>query len=258
MISRNKIKLVKSLQLKKQRHSQQAFIIEGTKLFTEAIRTSAQILETYVTRDWLNEHAALVHNRYYDIVSEKEMNEISQLATAPGLLAIVAIPACTYNIKELEGKLSLALDGINDPGNLGSMIRSAEWFGVEYVFCSEDTVDVYNPKVVQATMGSIFRVKTIEMSLTKLFQDASSNGIKVMGAMMEGENIFKTNLANENELLVIGSESHGIRDHLLPFIQKKITIPAYNISNSDIGAESLNAAIAASIILSGFRMKKNK
>lgn len=258
MISKNKIKLVNSLLQKKQRYIQQAFIIEGTKLFAEAIETSSKILETFVTTDWLNENHLLLKNRYYDIVSDKEMKEISQLATPPGILAIVSMPTHTFSLNALSGKLNLAVDGINDPGNLGSIIRSAEWFGIEYLFCSEDTVDVYNPKVVQASMGSVFRVKVIEMSLQKLCKEAITEGISISGAFIEGENLFTKKLINENMLIVVGSESHGIREYLWPYIQQKITIPSFADSSIGMGAESLNAAIAASIILSAFRMKKSQ
>lgn len=151
-------------------------------------------------------------------------------------------------VPDMTSELILMLDNISDPGNMGTIIRTADWFGVQHIICSENCVDVFNPKVVQASMGSIFRVK-IHYKKSEEFLQNISVGIPIYGTLLNGKSIYETHLSR-NGIILIGNESHGISTHLLPFIKSKISIPGFSKGKS---AESLNASIAASIVLAEFR-----
>ncbi len=182
------------------------------------------------------------------------MERISQLTSPPGILAVSRIPRSKQLPKDGFKKLSLALDGINDPGNLGTIIRTAEWFGIRNIFCSPDTVEAYHPKVVQAAMGSLFRMNMHELPLAEVLQQAIKQDTTIYGAVLEGQNIYSQPLEIENALLLIGSESHGIRDYLLPFVKQKLTFPAYGRP----APESLNASVAAALMLAEFKRQAQK
>ncbi len=256
MLSRNKAKQINSLQQKKYREKHDIFVIEGSKLFIEALENNAKLMDVFACDDWLEANMQLIGNQAFSRISRQEMKSISQLQTAPGLLATVRIPRHDIDIQQLKGKLSIALDDIRDPGNMGSIIRAADWFGVETVFCSPETVDAFNPKVVQASMGSIFRVKIIQTELINLCSDLKKQGFNLVAAVMDGENLFETKLDDANSLLIIGNESHGLSDELNNIVNQRITIPAHHIKEKKQSAESLNAAMAASILLAAFRNKK--
>ena len=172
------------------------------------------------------------------------------------MLAVCEIPKYELNLESLKGKLTLVLDDIKDPGNLGTIIRIADWFGIENIVCSPETVDVFNPKVVQATMGSISRIMVHYVPLMEFLEVQSLKfKVPVYGALLEGKNIYNEKLSTEG-LIVIGNESKGISEKLLPFITEKISIPTFSHYKSNGGeAESLNAAIATSIICSEFRRR---
>jgi RNA methyltransferase, TrmH family len=172
------------------------------------------------------------------------------------VLAICEIPEYILEVQLLKNKLTLVLDDIKDPGNLGTIIRIADWFGIENILCSNDTADTFNPKVVQATMGSIARVKVHYTALTDFFRIENGKlNIKSYGALLEGDNIYTKQLSSEG-FIIIGNESKGISEDLLPYITDKVTIPAFSHYRSDTGeAESLNAAIATAIICSEFRRR---
>ncbi len=256
MLSRNKAKQINSLQQKKYREKHGIFVIEGSKLFVEAMENNAELIDVFASDDWLDSNMQLVVNQIFSRISQQEMKSISQLQTAPGLLATVRIPHHEIDIQQLKGKLSIALDDIRDPGNMGSIIRAADWFGVETIFCSHKTVDAFNPKVVQASMGSIFRVKIIQTDLINLCGDLKKLGFKLAAAVMDGENLFETKLDAKNSLLIIGNESHGLSNELNNIVNQRVTIPAHQIKEKKHSAESLNAAMAASIILAAFRNRK--
>ena len=255
MLSASKKKIISSLSHKKFRHLHQSYIIEGTKLLDEAIQAQADITDIFATSKWLSANHKLEIPYAIEPITEAELKKISQMSSPPGVLALVKISEQIFSYEQMKGQLTIALDGINNPGNLGSIIRSADWFGVEHIFCSKDTTDIYNPKVVQAAMGSVFRIKIIETELDQLCQNALKHGIRICGAVMDGKYLHQSDLSDQNKLLIIGSESHGIRDYLQPFLQEKITIPCFPINRYKKTAESLNAAIATSILLSAFRLK---
>ncbi len=167
-------------------------------------------------------------------------------------MAVVKIPDQQEELPDMDKNLVLMLDNISDPGNLGTIIRTADWFGVQHIICSENCADVYNPKVVQATMGSIFRIKIQYKMLKKILQTLPVK-IPIYGTLLDGNNIYEADL-EKNGVILIGNESHGISENLFPFVTKKIRIPGYSPEKSS-SAESLNASIAAAIVLAEFRRR---
>ena len=177
-------------------------------------------------------------------ISQPELSKISTLSTPQALLAIIKIPKSEeLTTKSLKGSFSLALDNIQDPGNLGTIIRTADWFGLKYIICSTDTVDVYNPKVVQASMGSLARVKVIYTDLEDFLKNTE---LPIFGALLDGISVYKTDFGNEG-ILLLGNEGNGISNDLLKLITFPVTIPRFG------RAESLNVAISASIFCSELR-----
>ncbi len=177
-------------------------------------------------------------------ISQTELSKISTLSTPQALLAIIKIPESEeLTTKSLKGSFSLALDNIQDPGNLGTIIRTADWFGLKYLICSTDTVDVYNPKVVQASMGSLARVKVIYTDLEDFLKNTE---LPIFGALLDGRSVYKTDFGNEG-ILLLGNEGNGISNDLLKLITFPVTIPRFG------RAESLNVAISASIFCSELR-----
>lgn len=245
MPTKNQIKHINSLKTSKFRKEYGEFIAEGTKVVEELLASEIEVLGLYFTESWIAKNRNMVLPVAAQEVSEAVMERMSQLKSAPGILAHSRIPTLMPMPQTGFGKLSLALDGINDPGNLGTIIRTAEWFGVKDVFCSPDTVEAFHPKVVQSAMGSLFRMHIREIALDKLLHTAAGHHIAVYSAMMNGQNLYTTDLSIDRALVVIGSESHGIRDYLLPFLGRPITIPSFGFTRP----ESLNASVATALIL---------
>ena len=232
-LSKNKIKLVRSLQRKKFRDEYGLFVLEGHKSVTEALNHYPELIEFLVSSDDSN---MLTENHYF--LAESEINEISGLSSGAQWLAVVKKP----KIQSINKQHIVVIDGIQDPGNLGTIIRSCDWFGMTEIICSKDTVDCYNRKTVQATMGSIFRVKVEYVDLKRYLE---SYHHPIYGALMEGENIFKSEVQNKGAL-VFGNEGNGIREDIQKLITHPIHIPGKG------NAESLNVAIAAGIVISEF------
>ena len=241
MLSKNELKYIQSLCQKKQRTQEGLFLAEGPKLAMELLNSNYHVEKFYATGEWLAENSVEI-----DVteVSEIELSKMSTLQTPNEVLVV-----CRQK-KELESpifkdKLSIVLDGLQDPGNMGTIIRIADWFGIDQIIASEDTVELYNPKVIQSTMGSFIRVKCWYQHLPDVL---SLVNLPVYGALLKGQSINKTASLKEG-LLIIGNESKGIREEVMPYITKAITIPR-------IGhAESLNAAVATGIILSNLCSK---
>lgn len=247
MLSKNQIKFINSLKQKKFREEHHLFIAEGNKIVQELLGSEIKIKQLYTTTDFIFK-TKIPHSIECIEVKANEMERISAFTTASEVLAVCEMPDHELNIEQLKNKLTLVLDDIKDPGNLGTIIRIADWFGISNIICSNDTADVFNPKVVQATMGSISRVKVHYTDLVELFK-AQSSKLTVFGALLEGENIYTKKLSSEG-LIVIGNESKGISETLLPYITDKISIPSFSSET-----ESLNAAIATAIICSEFRRR---
>lgn len=255
MLSKNKIKYINSLSVNKLRWEQKAFTVEGTKLASELFASQFRTLFVCATQDWLDKHPSLIPEHIeVEVVLAHEMDKISQFNTAPGILAVAEIPDDEAPLNLQLNELYLALDGISDPGNLGTILRTADWFGVQHIFTSNDSADAFNSKVVQASMGAIFRVKVHVVELDTILSKATQLQLPVMGAMMDGQNIYNMPSITGG-VIVIGSESHGIRNELLDLLSSRITIPRFQSKETENQSESLNAAIATSLILSEFRRK---
>ena len=253
MISKNSIKLITSLHHKKFRKREGLFIAEGEKVCREIIHSGWTIEAVYLTEKFRKEkYVHWVRKLNAETISEKDFEKISALTTSPEILVVAKIPERTFEFKEVENKLSLVLDEIKDPGNLGTIIRIADWFGIETIVCSENCADVFNPKTVQASMGSLFRVRVFYEDLQSVLKTAREKNMNVYGTLLEGETIYESALTQEG-IIVIGNESNGIHVSLLPFINHRISIPSF--SATEYKAESLNAAMAAAIVCSEFRRR---
>ena len=214
MLSRSESKYIQSLYHKKQRDVEGLFIVEGPKLAEELLNSEFAIKKIYALESWVYENEIKIP---IVVVSEVELQKISNLQTANQVLMIVEQQK---KIKNIKSKIKIVLDGLQDPGNMGTIIRIADWFGIKEIICSFDTVELYNPKVIQSTMGSFIRVEVSYCDLQEYLQE---NKIPVYGAILNGTNIKQIKKPKE-ALIVIGNESKGIRENILPFIQNKISI----------------------------------
>ncbi len=238
MVSKNQIKLINSLQQKKYRKLHNLFIAEGKKVIQELIDANFSLEHLFVTKENLFDK-----KHHSELISDSELKKISALTTANDCLAV-------FKIKEVGFKsnsgLELALDNIKDPGNMGTIIRLCDWFGISKIVCTEETVDIYNPKVVQATMGSLARVEVLYTNLTNYLK---TTDVEIFGTFMEGKNIYKTELPSKG-IIVMGNEANGISSAIENLVTQKISIPRFgNLQQT----ESLNVATATAIILSEFK-----
>ena len=236
MITKNQIKFIKSLSLKKNRQKEQLFIAEGEKIVAELLNSNFEFHEILATNEWILKNTDIRAIKVYN----SELDRISNLKTANNVLAIVKIKQ--ENLSVTDG-LTLVLDDINDPGNLGTIIRMCDWFGVKQLVCSKSTVDCFNPKVVQSAMGSLFRVPII---YTDLEEYVTKVDTPIYGAFMDGENVRNVKVP-ESVHLIMGNEANGISEEIDNLITDKVAIK--NIGSS---AESLNVAVATSILLHEF------
>lgn len=236
MLSKNELKYTQSLCHKKHRDEEKLFIAEGPKLAEEILKSDFEIKQVYATNEWLKMQSSTTVP--VTEISEAELIRISNLQT-PNQVFIIAKQKLPGKEPVLPNTLTLVLDGIQDPGNFGTIIRIADWFGIKQIVASEDSVELYNPKVVQSTMGSICRVEVWYKDLTQWIEQTN---IPVHGALLNGENVYALKNVKKG-LLVIGNESRGIREPLKSKITHPVTIPKIG------GAESLNAAVSAGIIV---------
>ena len=240
MLSTSTRKLIRSLSVKKYREQEGLFIVEGVKMVEEAIRSDYTVKAIYAQDASLFPEAVLV--------SQKEMSGISQLKTPPPALAVLEAKNEDTDCHLPEkGQLYLGLDSIRDPGNFGSIIRIADWFGIKAIYASPDSVDLYNPKVVQASMGALFRLRIIYTDLGALL---TQTDVPVWGTLLEGESIYQTDVSDMG-IILIGNEAHGLSPLLRQKMDRALFIPPYPLHAS--GAESLNAAMAAAIVCATFR-----
>jgi TrmH family RNA methyltransferase len=239
MVSKNQIKLISSLQQKKQRIAHQLFIAEGIKVIQELLDASFELEHLYTNQNDFE----TVANSLKTLVSEADLKKISALATPNTCLAVFKIPK---EKKIIASGLIVALDAVRDPGNIGTILRLCDWFGIQQLICSKETVDIYNPKVVQATMGSIARVNVSYVDLNDFLTTTS---VPVFGTFMNGDNIYKVSLPQEG-VIVMGNEANGISSELEKIIKNRLTIPRFGAIQK---TESLNVATATAIVLSEFR-----
>jgi len=242
-MTKNDVKELQSLKQAKGRKERGIFAVEGNKLVEELIDSKFRINNIFATEAWIGKNPVLAKKiADYEVVTPKQMEQISNFVTPPGIFATAMTPKYKIEPKDTENQLILLLDGINDPGNLGTIIRTADWFGINKIVISEDTCDPWQPKTIQSTMGSIFRMQIIETDVVKFLKEVKT---PVFGALMQGKNVYHTHINNKG-VVIIGSESHGIRDNVMPFVSCPINIPRAEGSKT----ESLNASVAAGIILS--------
>lgn len=232
MLSNSEIKRLRSLREKKFRDESGLFVVEGEKMVGEALNSSFDVLGVWRTEE----------------IGETAMSKITQLSSPSPVLALVK--QAGKSVPERFSGLCLALDAVRDPGNMGTILRIADWFGVERVYLSPDCVELYNPKVVQASMGSIFRVRISTCELKSLCGEVRAGGHKVYGTLLEGDPIYSTTLESEG-LVIMGNESEGIGKELRNEIDCGLRIPSFGNS----GAESLNVAVATAVTLSEFRRR---
>lgn len=248
MLSHNQVKYINSLKIKKFRQINQAFIIEGEKGVCELLKSTLNTVSIFATGEWIEKNLSQLRGKNIDLqeITLEELKKVSDLITPNQVLAIAEIPELQLPEPASLSGMTLALDGIRDPGNMGTMIRTADWFGISRIICSSDSVDVYNPKVVQATMGSFSRVNVFYVNLPEFFK-ALPGEIPVFGALLEGPDITNKTFTRPG-IILIGSESHGISGSLIPYINEPLHIPHFSVSGTENLAESLNASIANGII----------
>jgi TrmH family RNA methyltransferase len=249
VLTNSQIKHILSLKQKKFRTEHQQFVVEGVKVVKELLASPYKVDAVYVLGEVADEIAAL-SSLTPIIITEQQLQKISNLETPNNVLAVASIPKSSFAFQQVKNKLSLALDTINDPGNLGTIIRTAAWFGIETIICSPTTTDAWNPKAVQATMGALFRTNVVYADLKAVVEEYNNADVPVYATTLDGTDIYKTTLS-PNGLIVIGSESHGVSPELLALINSKLLIPSFSLGV----AESLNAAVAAGVVCSEFRRR---
>ena len=255
-LSKNLVKLIRSLEQKKYRSQHGLFVVEGDKTVGEVLN-SPMVTEYLLAKPiWLEQLSADIYGKIKNIieVNDRELSQISFLKTSNQAMALVRIPEHTLSITELTGGLSLYLDQVQDPGNLGTIIRLADWFGIHHVLCGQGCADPYNPKTVQSTMGAVIRVKTFQTDL-QLFRQlkAYDPDFPVYGTFLDGEILYGTPLSSR-AVIVMGNESKGISDEAAQYVNRRLLIPSY--PPGEPTSESLNVATATAIVCAEFRRKE--
>jgi len=251
MISKNDIKFVHSLELKKKRREENAFVAEGPKLVGELIGTF-RLRAVYALQQWIEANEASLNGVTVKDATQDELRKISFLETPQEVVAVFEQP--DYDVdarKTIAENLCIALDGVQNPGNLGTIVRLADWFGISDVFCSADTADIFNPKTVQATMGGMARVRVHYTSLPELV-DSLGNDVPVYGTLLDGGNIYTQDL-QQRGLIVMGNEGKGLSEEMRKRVSHKLYIPNYPEGSEC--AESLNVAIATAVVCAEFRRR---
>ena len=249
MISRTRIKWIKSLEMRKYRLQEKAFVAEGPKLVGELLPYSTP-LYIAATKEWLDQNRHLLRAvKEVDEVSHEELERASLLRTPQSVLAVMSVPERRLDVSALQEKLVIALDGIQDPGNLGTILRIADWFGIHDVLCSDGTADVYNPKCVQSCMGALARVKVFYCNLPEVLKQAE---MPVFGTFLDGTDIYKEELS-QHGIIVMGNEGNGISQPVAKLVNRRLFVPNY--PKGSLTTESLNVAVATGIVCAEFRRR---
>ena len=257
MLSKAQITFILSLQKKKVREEERLYVIEGDKLVREFLEARVPVRMLVAKPEFLNSLPQVHKQGIAEIipVSYEELKKISSLTTPHNALAVIEMPEIKVDQSDFKKSLTVALDTVQDPGNLGTIIRAAAWFGIKNIYCSSDSVDVYNPKVIQASMGAILHVNVIYTDLRSFLETAVKNNIKVFGALIDGESIYSYKLDNQG-IILLGNESKGISEELMPFVTDRIMIPKF--AGEGTGIDSLNVSMAASVIFSEFTRSRGR
>lgn len=248
MLSKNQLKLLRSLQRKKDRQQQQLFLVEGGKPVTELLASDWSVHSLFVSADFAASQGELLAQSVVQpvVCSAEALTAAGSLASNREAIAVVQMPDEQPAPRPQAGEWMLALDRINDPGNLGTLIRIADWYGIDHVLCSPDTVELYNPKVLSASMGSFLRVQLHYQPLDSWLASLPTE-VAVLGAYLDGESVHQLSDVAQGGVLLMGSEAHGIAPELAARVTRKVTIPAFG------AAESLNVAMATAIICDNLR-----
>ena len=250
MLSKTLTAHIRSLKMKKFRDELGEFVAEGPKTVSELLESGWEVRNIICTEDFYKDKEALINatGAEISIVNDKKQKKASNLSTPNKVLAINAYPTYYTDGSILKNRFILALDQIRDPGNLGTVVRTADWFGVNQIICSNDSADIFNPKVIQSTMGSFLRVRVSYTSLPGFISE--NDDYLVLGAFQEGESVYDFE-EKKKKILVVGNESQGITREVGSMIERRLTVPSPSGRT-----ESLNAAVAASLIMSEFARKK--
>lgn len=264
MLTKAEIQMIRSLGDKRGRQAEGLFVAEGAKLVTELVAGTLtggalRVRRVCCTEEGLKQLQSGMEKTFatskevqIDMVSQKEMERISFLKTPSALLALVEVPRWRMPATKRGTELILALDGVQDPGNMGTILRIADWFGIRDVVCSEHTADCFNPKVVQATMGAIARVRVYYLSLVEWLSDVLKAGLPIYGTFLDGETIYNVPLAAEG-VIVMGSEGKGVSAQVAELVTNRLYIPSFPVGVDT--SESLNVATATAIVCSEFRRR---
>jgi len=242
-MSKKELQLIRSLKNKKERNEHGLFVVEGVKAVKELLASHIKVHSVYAVKKFEGIESPAV------LVTDGEFAKISSMKSPQGILACARKPSYTLTIAELRNELTLALCGIRDPGNMGSIVRTADWFGIKNIICSEDTCDIYNPKAIAAAMGSAFKVKTHYINLENFLSQAQTAKIPIYASVIDGGNIYHSKLS-EYGIILIGNESRGVPGGNSGAADIKISIPRFG------SAESLNAALACAVLCAEFRRRK--
>lgn len=248
MISKATIKRIHALEMRKYRKNERLFVAEGPKLVNELYMFMKPVYVAALP-EWIASNANLLNNTTYDTLTPDELQKASLLMHPQQVIALFQIPENELNPDLLKDELILMLDGVQDPGNLGTIARVADWFGIRHIICSPDTADIYNPKAVQATMGALARVKFYYTELAMVLSQYSG---PIYGTFLDGNNIYKEELSR-NGIIVMGNEGKGISQRTREMINRRLLIPNY--PEGTLTTESLNVAIATSIVCAEFRRR---
>ncbi len=253
MVTKAQIQLVRSLADKQARSESGLFVVEGTKMIREALASDFRVERIYAGEAVSEAFRAELRSGLAEAVSDKELERLSHLRTPSQAVALVRLPEGRVQGGAAFGEeLALCLDNVQDPGNLGTILRVADWFGIGEVLCSPDTADCYNPKVVQATMGAIFRVRVRYASVAGELADAVRRGVPVYGTFLEGEDIYRAELAPRG-VIVMGNEGRGISAETAQCVTHKLFVPPFPFDRH--GSESLNVAVATAVVCAEFRRR---
>ena len=255
MLSKSKIKLITSLSHKKYRDESGFFVAESTKLVLDLLPEMECAL-LVATADWLKINAESLKADEIVETTENELRKISSQKTPQGILAVFRKPNYTYNIDEIGTRLNLALDDVQDPGNLGTIIRIADWFGIRDIFCSLHSADAFGAKTVQATMGALARVRVHYVNPAEFLQQCTERKLPIYGTFMNGENIYAEKTLSQNGIIVMGNEGNGISPEVEKYVSKRLFIP--NFPQGESTSESLNVGIATALVCAEFRRRQVK
>lgn len=252
MLSKQITKIIQNLEKKKFREKYNLFKIEGEKLVAELLRSPLAVHAIIAYPEWIQANGHLLGKTQVLETDEKGMKAISNFQSLPHVMALAEIPNHPYHPDEVAGTLSLVLNGIQDPGNLGTILRIADWFGVSHLLCDRDCASIYNPKCVQASMGAIFRVHAYYLDLPETIRQLKAAGMPVFGTFLDGENIYTSPLPSQG-LIIMGNEGKGIAEDIGKLADFRLTIP--NFTPTGASSESLNVGVATGIILSEFKRR---